>query len=135
MNKKKIFILISLIIIIIAIAVILVLMNKKNGLTFNKQADNAKLNQANPAVSEVLDVKKIDTQKELSQDDMDVVASDLFTVPKDISGIELMSNEEKTKMGLDVNLVIQVLGRLPDGRPAGYKFINSEADLLLDTRK
>jgi len=149
MNKKKIFITTILIIlaVVIAVAVIMIITSVKNtpvsGVDSNKAATstanqvvNPDVNQTKgPAVNEVLDVKKIDTQKELNKDDLDVVKSDLYTVPKTISEIELMSNAEKTKMGIDVNLIVQVLGRLDDGRPSGLKFITSENDILLDTRK
>lgn len=87
-----------------------------------------------PAVNEILDVEKIDTQKELTEDDLDMIESDLYTIPKTISEIELMSDEEKIRMDIDPNLVVQVLGRLDDGRPSGYRFITNESDILLDTR-
>ena len=45
-----------------------------------------------------------------------------------------MSEEEKIKMNIDPKLVVQVLGRTPEGQPITYRFIETEDDLLIDTR-
>lgn len=83
----------------------------------------------------VVDIEKIDVDKTLTEEEVELVEYELIDAPKNLAEIELMSDEEKESMQIDKNLVVQVLGRLPDGRPSSYRFIYSEDDFLIDTRQ
>jgi hypothetical protein len=44
--------------------------------------------------------------------------------------LEMMDDAEKKKMGLDVSLKVQVLGRTEDGQPLGYRVITPSTPIL-----
>lgn len=147
MNSKTVYLMIGLAALVAGVAVMAFLLNTPRNqnvvtpLTQNLEiaepiAGNRPAPTAadNPALAEVVDIEKIDVNKILSAEELDIVEFDQFIVPKNVAEIELMSNEEKTRLELDTSLVVQVLGRMPDGSPRGYRFINSAEDLLIDTR-
>jgi hypothetical protein len=86
------------------------------------------------AVSELFDVEKITAPKEFSVSEESILESSIFSIPKNVSEIEMMSIEEKKLLGLDPEMNIQVLGRTEDGKPTGYQFIFSEEDFVIDMR-
>lgn len=149
MEKKNNFLILAgLILLIVVVAVVASFVNKSN---FN-QGDEAerlemenqqvaavsplveRLVEVNPALVEVVDVEKIDLSQELSTDDLNVIESGFYEIPTTLEEVEIMSEEEKKKMGIDSDLPVQVLGRTADGRPTGYRFITDESSILLDTR-
>jgi len=149
MNKKTIYIIIGLVVLVSGVVIIASLVKTSNKTlgtntpvvqtpsTNETVADNKSTPTAadNPALAEVVDIEKIDTEKTLTAEELDLVEFELIDAPKTVADVELMSEEEKISMNIDPKLVVQVLGRLPDGRPTSYKFITSEEDLLIDTRE
>ena len=152
-NKKKkiIFIIVGLVVLILGVAIIATLTKSSNkapntpvtktpsiNTPVNDHKDTPKASE-NPALAEVVDIEKIDLNKTLSPDDLSLIEHEPVdapktVVPKTVAEIELMSEEEKIKMNIDPKLVVQVLGRTPAGQPITYRFIETEDDLLIDTR-
>ena len=144
-NKNKIIITMAILAIAVVItAVLLTVMNKSN----NEEANNLNIpqgnstngaNQMDAAVPEYFDVDKIiesqiTENENMSNSQISILESPIFSIPKDVSDIEMMTKEEKSAMGIDENLNVQILGRNEAGQVTGYQFIYSEEDFVIDLR-
>jgi len=144
-NKNKIIITMAILAVAVVItAVLLTVMNKSN----NEEVNNLivpqknlinETSQVNPDVSESFDVNKIiESQiienENMSESQISILESPDFSIPKDVSGIEMMTVEEKLSMGIDENLNVQILGRNEAGQVTGYQFIYNEEDFVIDLR-
>jgi hypothetical protein len=98
----------------------------------NDFVEEVNLTDDRELIPELFDVNKIVEPKELDASQKSILESPRFSIPKDISGIEMMSQEEKESLGIDPELDVQVLGRTENGQPTGYQFIYSEEDFILD---
>lgn len=131
---------------VVITAVLLTVMNKSNN--ENEEINNPNVQQSNliketgeidSTATEYFDAEKIIESQVIENENMDesevsVLEYPIFSIPKDVSDIEMMTKEEKLAMGLDENLNIQILGRNEEGIITGYQFINSEEDFVLDLR-
>ena len=150
-NKKTIFIIIGLVVLVLGVIIIIALAKTPsktpnvnntpatqthsiNESTTNGDKRPAPTAADNPALAEVVDIEKIDVNKTLTPEEVNLVEYEFIDAPKTVADVELMSEEEKIKMNIDPNLVVQVLGRLPNGQVTSYRFIENEGDLLIDTR-
>ena len=149
-NKKKIIITIAILAIaIVVVAVLLALANNSsNGevgdvnVQTEKLAndlDKADVDTTNLDIPEYFDVEKIIEAQTIENENMagnqaSILESPAFSIPKNVSGIEMMTAEDKAILGIDQNLDIQVLGRNEVGQITGYQFIYSEEDFILDLR-
>ncbi len=144
-NKNKIIITMAILAVAVVItAVLLTVMNKSN----NEEASNLivpqenlinEASQVNPDMPEYFDVDKIiESQiienENMSESQISILESPDFSIPKDVSGIEMMTVEEKLSMGIDENLNVQILGRNEAGQVTGYQFIYNEEDFVIDLR-
>jgi energy-coupling factor transporter transmembrane protein EcfT len=138
MPNKKLFILIP---ILLAIVIFILFFfcfeyfknNKLGGENINS-INQGEEGSVNNNLSDEFDVNRIPEVQQVDESRESIINNPRFSIPKDVSGIEMMTLAEKESLGIDPNLEVQVLGRSEDGRPTGYQFIYSEEDFILDIK-
>lgn len=146
-NKNKVIVTVAAIaVIVIIIAVLLVVINKNDNekvTDLNVQSENLVIDEVimeDSTLPEYFDVEKITEAQVIKNENMNASQASIlesfdFSIPKDVSGVEMMTKAEKLSLGLDENLDIQILGRNETGQITGYQFIYSEEDFVLDSRE
>jgi len=145
-NKNKIIVMTAAVaLIVIVIAVLLAVINKNNSEKvsgLNAEQENLVSEEViveDSTVPEYFDIEKINEAQIIKSEDTNVFQASIlespdFSIPKDVTGVEMMTKSEKLSMGLDENLDIQILGRNEAGQITGYQFISSEEDFVRDLR-
>lgn len=133
-------------VIVIIIVVLLAVINKNDNedvTDLNTQPENLTIDEIimeDSTLPEYFDAEKITEAQVIKNENMNASQASIlensdFSIPKDVSGVEMMTKAEKISLGLDENLDIQVLGRNEAGQITGYQFIYSEEDFVLDSRE
>jgi len=138
-KNKKLFILIPIVLVVIIFILFFFCFeyfknNKLRSENMNFLNQEEEEGTVNNNLSDEFDVNRIPEVQQVDESRESIINNPRFSIPKDVSGIEMMTQVEKESLGIDPNLEVQVLGRSEDGRPTGYQFIYSEEDFILDIK-
>ncbi len=140
-KNKKLFILIPIVLVVIIFILFFFCFEyfknnklRSENMNFLNQEEEEEEGTVNNNLSDEFDVNRIPEVQQVDESRESIINNPRFSIPKDISGIEMMTQVEKESLGIDPNLEVQVLGRSEDGRPTGYQFIYSEEDFILDIK-